>query len=88
MICVNSINGKRKIGNLKLLWLEYAVSLIFPFLNASDNVIEFKFLHCKCYMAQNSLINSSKVQCFIPCGTKQILVMAPKYRDTSYFLFE
>ena len=37
MICVNIINGKRKIENSKLLWLEYAVSLIFPFLNASDN---------------------------------------------------
>ena len=62
MICVNIINGKCKIGNSKLLWLEYAVSLIFPFLNASDNVIEFKFLHCKCSAAQNSLINSSNVR--------------------------
>ena len=24
----------------------------------------------------------------IPCGSKHILVTAPKYRDTSYFLFE
>ena len=61
MICVNIINGKRKIGNSKLLWLEYAVSLIFPFLNASD-IIEFKFLHRKCSAAQNSLINSSNVR--------------------------
>ena len=61
MICVNIINGKRKIGNWKSLWLEYAVSLIFPFLKASDNGIEFTFLHHKCYTAQNSLINSSNV---------------------------
>ena len=99
MICVNIINGKRKIGNSKLLWLEYAVSLIFPFLNASDNIIEFKFLHHKCYMAQNSLINSSKVQCFshhkcymqhkqiqvyCPCGTKQILLISSSNVCISY----
>ena len=62
------------MGNSKLLWLEYAVSLIFPFLNASDNNIASKFLHCKCYTAQNSLIISSKVQFsrntnVILCGT-------------------
>ena len=69
------------IGNSKLLWLGYAVSLIFPFLNTLDNDIEFKFLHHKCYTAQNSLINSSKVQflshhkCYMQ--HKQIRVYCP-----------
>ena len=39
------------------------------------------------HVAQNKL-QFFYITNVIPCGTKQILVTAPKYRDTSYFLFE